>query len=251
MSRSKLAFTNNETFGVDGKMSLNFGSNSWEVMMQDTSVSVIPWINAPLPRVAYRVTIGIFCFIHPLAEISHSALVSAHSTTFSLAFKPNSLKPRPKLPASFSVCLNVLHWKSPKTNYLKSMKWNLFTYTWRGPKIYFFEDSSIWLNLIFFCQNFSCSKGRLFTMLPDRTVKLKTFSIVSISFCRNLEWTSLISLTLLYVTKSSPCVKETACVNNNNITKTAFLIQFYSFWYTLTLNLLWFAITFHGLCIIK
>ena len=42
MSRSKLAFTNNETFGVDGKMSLNFGSNSWEVMMQDTSVSVIP-----------------------------------------------------------------------------------------------------------------------------------------------------------------------------------------------------------------
>ena len=36
------SITNNETFGVDGKMFLNFGSNSWEVMTQDTSVSVIP-----------------------------------------------------------------------------------------------------------------------------------------------------------------------------------------------------------------
>lgn len=116
------ALTKTVTLGVQGRMFLNLGSSSCDVMTHVTSVSLMPWISASSPSVAQRVTSGMLCFMQPNADMSHSARVSANSTTFSLGRRPSSRRPRPKLSDSVSICVNVRHWQSPNTSFVPFKK---------------------------------------------------------------------------------------------------------------------------------
>lgn len=192
--------TSKLTLVVLGRIFLNFSSSCWDVTIHETSVSFMPWIRASSPNEAYRVTIGIFCFMHPIAAISHSALVSAKMTTFSKGFKPNSLSPRPKFSASVFIWVYVRHWKPPKRNCVEkiALEYQAFTQTQKHTFLKIFPSG---------CNS---SSSESIALVPSAglflcwlTAEQKTFSIVSTLSCMNLAWTSLIVVTLLYTMKSS------------------------------------------------